>query len=259
MDKILKGIETILFCDESKFYVSNGDFEDAIYYFGIAVKKSTVPKVHREINKAIEIRRIKSEVYHSTSIFKETRPRSEFMKDLTQIIINNRLHCFCHKYFKPLFFEPTKNLKRYNNEIIDFEKVEFQALFYFLIILNTYLRDEKPGLLKREISMYFDRNVYGIREVEAFKFPSDDFILKQMTFSEKSLISLLSLPDFFGYIFRKSKNSQNKVQFGDNTNETSELVINCYKCLTDINNAKLFHFLDVDSNVLGRALKIEIS
>lgn len=80
-----------------------------------------------------------------------------------------------------------------------------------------------------------------------------------MTFSEKSLISLLSLPDFFGYIFRKSKNSQNKVQFGDNTNETSELVINCYKCLTDINNAKLFHFLDVDSNVLGRALKIEIS
>lgn len=258
MDNILKGIETILFCDESKFYINNGDFEDAIYYFGVSVEKRKVPDINREINRTIEKHRIQAKVFHSTAVFKETRPRSGFMNDLAQIIINNKLHCFCHKYPKSRLFEPTKNLKKYNNDIIDFEKVEFQALFYFLIILNTYLKDTKPTLLKKEISMYFDRNVYGVNKIEAFNFPSNDFILKQMTFSEKSLISLLALPDFFGYIFRKAKISQNKIQFGDDNVKTSELVVNSYKCLIEISNANLFHFLDFDGNVLGKALKIEI-
>ena len=93
----------------------------------------------------------------STTIFKEGRPRTAFMDDLTKIIIKNRLHCFCSKYPKASLFEPTKILKKFNNEIINFEKVEFQALFYYLIKLNTYLRDTMPQLLKRETLMYFDR------------------------------------------------------------------------------------------------------
>ena len=77
--------------------------------------------------------------------------------------------------------------------------------------------------------MFFDRNVYGIAETESFKFPDEYYEIKQMTFTEKSKISLLCLPDFFGYIFRKSKISQNRAAFGDNTLETSVLTINAYK------------------------------
>jgi len=102
--------------------------------------------------------------------------------------------------------------------------------------------------------MCFDRNVYGKSDIESFIFPPSNFVLKQMTFSEKSLIRLLSLPDFFGYIFRKSKKSQNKAQFGEKIIETSCLAINCYKCLVAINAAGLFRFIDIDKNILEKAL-----
>ena len=257
MDNILQGIETILFCDESKFYINNGDFENAIYYFAVTVEKRKVPYVNREFNATLKKHNVKSKTYHSTSVFKEARPRIDLMDDLTDIIIQNRLNCFCYKYLKDIFFEPTKHLAKFNTEISNFEKVEFQALFYFLTILNTYLRDSNPTLLKKEISMYFDRNVYGVTDIEAFTFPSEDFVLKQMTFTEKALISLLSLPDFLGYIFRKSKKSQNKVQLGDKTIETSLLVINSYKCLVAIHKAGLFRFIDIDKSILEKALQIE--
>lgn len=258
MNNILKGIETILFCDESKFYKNDGDFEDAIYYFAVSVEKKIVPSVNREFIAVLKKHRVQSKVYHSTSVFKESRPRVELMNDISEIILKNKLQCFCYKYSKSLLFEPTRTLKKYNDDIINFEKVEFQALFYFLITLNTYARDIIPELFKKEISMYFDRNVYGVKEVEAFNFPNDDFVLKQMTFTEKSLIGLLSLPDFFGYIFRKSKISQNKVQFGDKNIESSPLVINSYKCLVEINTAKLINFIEVDKNTLAKSLKIVI-
>lgn len=122
--------------------------------------------------------------------------------------------------------------------------------------VNTYLRDEKAGLLKREIAMFFDRNVYGVKDVEAFNFPSEHFILKQMTFTEKSKISLLLLPDFFGYIFRKSKISKDKVDFGDKTIETSTLTINSFKNLTTINAAQLFHFIDASQENIEKAMKL---
>ena len=48
--------------------------------------------------------------------------------------------------------------------------------------------------------MYFDRNVYGKEDIEGFNFPDDRFVIKRMTFSEKSLISLLALPDFFEHL-----------------------------------------------------------
>lgn len=258
MDNILKGIETILFCDESKFYLNDGDFEDAIYYFAVTVEKRMVPNVYQKFNGILVNHKVKSKVYHSTSVFKETRPRKALMNDIVQFIIQNKLQCFCFKYSKELLFEPTKHLDKFNNEILNFESAEFQALFYFLTILNTYIRDFIPHQLKREISMYFDRNVYGVKDTEAFNFPSDDFVLKQMTFAEKSLISLLSLPDFFAYIFRKSKKSQNKVQFGDKTIETSNLVVNSYKGLAEINSAGLFRFINIDKDILAKALQINI-
>lgn len=251
----LAEVETLIFCDETKFNIRNNDKEDAIYYFGIAVLKNDVKKIHEQLNSILQKHRVKSDVYHSTNVFRETRPRVNLMNDITQVIIQNRLKCFCHKYEKSKLYEATKNLNKFNNDIIDFNRLEFQALFYFLTILNTYLRDEKADLLKKQIAMYFDRNVYGVSDIEAFNFPSEHFVLKQMTFTEKSKISLLLLPDFFGYIFRKSKISKNKVDFGDKSLETSQLTINAYKNLTEISVAKLFYFIETNQKTIEKALK----
>jgi hypothetical protein len=257
MNNILSGIETLLFCDETKFYTNAGDSEDAIYYFAVAVDKRAVPKIHSDFKRLLVASGVKSSIYHSTSVFKESRPRERLMNDLTQFIINNQLHTFCYKYSKNIYFEQTINLRIFNTDILNFHRAEFQALFYFLIVLNTYLRDRLVSVpVKEEIAMYFDRNVYGTHEIEAFKFPSEHFILKQMTFTEKSEISLLSLPDFLGYIFRKSKQSQDKFESGNKSIETSPLVINCYSCLTQINAHKLFTFLDVNDTILSRAVQI---
>lgn len=254
MRDIFSGVGTILFCDETKFYINDGDLEDEIYYFAVSVPVDLVSKIDRDFKIILSKYNVQAAVYHSTNVFKESRTRDKLMNELVQLIIQNKLNCFCYKYSKALFFESTKSLVKFNNDIIDFNKTEFQAVFYFLIVLNTLLRDQVPDLLKKEIVMYFDRNVYGVNEVEAFNFPSDHFILKRMTFSEKSLVSLLSLPDFFGYIFRKSKKSQNKVQGGDITLETSKLAINSYNGILEITEAGLFHFIDVDKNILDQAL-----
>ncbi len=255
MNSMLKDVDTLIFCDETKFYVANNDKEDAIYYFGIAVRKNHIRKVNQEIGTVLQNHNVKSEIYHSTKVFRESRPRIKLMNDLAQVIIKNELKCFCYKYEKNKFFETTKILSKFNNDILDFNKVEFQALFYFLTMVNTYLRDEKPDLIKKEIALYFDRNVYGIEDVEAFNFPSEDFVLKQMTFTKKSKISLLLLPDFFGYIFRKSKVSIDKIDFGEKELETSTLTINSFKNLTEINSSKLFYFIEANQQTVEKALK----
>lgn len=255
MNLPFNGIETLIFCDETKFNITNGDKEDAIYYFGISVEKENVSSIDKEIKGVLQKYNVKAEVFHSTKIFRETRPRKNLMNELSNVIIKNKLKCFCHKYAKTDLFEATKILRKFNNEIIAFDKLEFQALFYFVAILNTYLRDGKPNLLKQEILMFFDRNVYGVEDTEGFKFPTEHYVLKQMTFTEKSKISLLCLPDFFGYIFRKSKISQNKVDFGDINIETSKLTINSYKNLYQINSAKLFYFIAADLEKIEQALK----
>jgi hypothetical protein len=255
MSSLLEDIETFIFCDETKFSIANSDKEDAIYYFGISVIKKDITKVNQELKEILQKHKVKSEVYHSTKVFRESRPRLNLMDDLTQVVIRNRLKCFCHKYEKSKLFETTKILQKFNNEIINFNKAEFQALFYFLTVANTYLRDKNPNLLKRGIAMYFDRNVYGVEDTEAFTFPSEHFVLKQMTFTEKSKTSLLLLPDFFGYIFRKSKISKNKIDFGDKALETSTLTINAFKNLTEINTSKLFYFIETNQQTIEKALK----
>lgn len=127
----LENIETLIFCDETKFNVANNHKEDAIYYFGIAVLKSEVRKVHEQIQEVLQRHKVKAEVYHSTKVFRESRPRVNLMDDLAQVIIQNRLKCFCYKYEKNKLFSETKILNKFNNDILDFNKSEFQALFYF--------------------------------------------------------------------------------------------------------------------------------
>lgn len=257
MSSSLEDVETLIFCDETKFSIADCDKEDAIYYFGVSVRKKDVAKINQEISEIFQRHKVKFKVYHSTKVFRGSKLRSiHLMDDLTQVIIRNQLKCFCHKYEKSKLFESTKILEKFNSDIINFNKSEFQALFYFLTVANTYLRDEKPNLLKREIAMYFDRNVYGVKDTEAFTFPSEHFVLKQMTFTEKSKISLLLLPDFFGYIFRKSKISKNKIDFGDKTFETSPLTINAFKNLIEINKSELFYFIETNQQTIEKALKL---
>ncbi len=258
MGQVFNDVETIIFCDETKFDTKNGDVEDAIYYFGVAVPKKKASSTTEQFDQVLNRHRVKASVFHATEIFSEKRPREKVIADLTEIIIQNRLPCFCCKYRKALLFEPTKILRYLNNDIINFDKHEFQAVFYYLILLNTYLRDERPQLLAKKILMFFDRNVYGKKETEGFNFPSDHFVIKQMSFVEKSLIRLIALPDFFGYIFRKSKISLNKAQNGDAKLETSKLVIHAYDALLKIKQAGLFHFLDVDKLNLAEALGIKL-
>lgn len=246
----LDDVNTILLCDETKFYLKNGDVEDAIFYFGVSVPKNLVAIVNEGFKNALDETRVKKAVFHATEIFRPKRPREKLIESLTQIIIKYRLQCFCFKYPKTLLFNASKNLNYLNNDIIDFNNGEFQALFYFVTTLNTYIRDEKPALLEQKIQMYFDRNVYGTQDdIEGFKFSREDFLLKQMTFVEKSKIGLLALPDFFGFMFRKAKISNNSFEMGDRSLESSKLTIYSYYSLLQINTAGLFHFVDIDKYI----------
>jgi hypothetical protein len=255
-----EGVETLLFCDESKFYIADGNNEDALFYFCVAINKNKVPKIDKQLKDIIQKHNVQATSFHSTKIFRENRPREELMKEIRDLIIDNKIHCFCFKYSKALLFKPTKQLNYLNdNDIFNFEDPEFQALFYFLLLLNTQIKDKYATIFKKDIIMFFDRNVYGKTAIEEFNFNQEIFQIKHMTFSEKSKISLLALPDFIGYIFRKSKISQNKAQAGDNGLEKSKLVIYSYDSLIQITNAKLFHLLDYDINILGKALEIEFN
>jgi len=256
VENILKGINTLIFCDETKFYKNNGDIEDEIYYFGVVCKKEQVPEINKQLNILYKNHRLQTKVFHATTVFRENKPRKLLIRDLTDLIINNKLYCFCYKYLQSSLFEATKILSKFNNDVLNFDKVEFQAVFYYITTLNTYLRDFAPELFEKEITLYFDRNVYGKNDIETLSFPKLDYVLKQMTFCEKSKISLLALPDFFGYIFRKSKISNNKVQGGNKLLEKSTLTISCYENLIKISEAGLFKFIDIKEETILEALNV---
>lgn len=240
-------VESIIFCDESKFYLSDNNSENAIYYFGVATSTRNAPNVRDQLNDLLGSFRLRSKVFHSSDVFTNTRPRKDYMDALTHFIVGHKLHCFCFKYQTDLLYGPTLNLKYLNDgNVIDFTKREFQALFYFVTCLNTYLRDDRPFLIQKKVQMFFDRNVYGTHEIEAFNFLRDDFLMKAMTFVDKETLQALALPDFFGYIFRKAKISLNRGQAGDTALETSPLVLNCFESLDKIRRHGLFHFVDID-------------
>lgn len=257
-DKIIDEVDQILFADETKFSRNNGDVEDAIFYFGIAVNKNEIGIINNDLKIILANHRFRGAAFHSTSIFKESRPRLPLMDDIADLFVKYNLHCFCYKYSKSDLFETTQILNSLNNEILNFKNQEFQALFYFLIFLNTHLRDATPLTFGQKFLMYFDRNVYGKVDVEGFNFPDDRFVIKRMTFSEKSLISLLALPDFFGYLFRKSKIMLNKSNAVEKDFGISELALKCHSSLIKLVEAKLFHFLNVDgeSEIIKRMFKL---
>ncbi len=240
----LQEVDTLLFVDETKFYVNNGNNEDAIFYFAIAVDKSTVPSVIRDINEALRKSKFRGKQFHATTVFKEMRPRAQLMNELTDIFISYNLHGFYYRYSKNLLFERTKILEKYNNDVNRFDEVEFQALFYFLLSLNVYLR-VNPKLLKgSEFIMYGDRNVYGVGEPEAFVSAHEDWCIKRMTYCNKDLINLLCLPDYFGYIFRRTKLNRDLLVESQNIEYTSELAQNCEHALTGLSNQGLLHNLN---------------
>ena len=90
------------------------------------------------------------------------------MVKLVDMIIYHRLHCFGYKYVKADLFETTHGLWELNKGIIDFDNTEFQALYYFIINLKIHLRDKELPVRGNKFVMYFDRNVYNIKETEAF-------------------------------------------------------------------------------------------
>ena len=245
------GAEVIIFCDETKFSKNNGDVEDAIFYFGIAADTAQIPSLDKNLKEIFKNERLQAPVFHSTQAFKERQPRNKLMMSLTKLIIDNRLRCFCFKYQKDNLYQISADaLSNLNNNIINFNNREFQALFYFLIHLNAYLKDKSSYTKDRKVVMYFDRNVYAANDTEAFNFPSDLFVIKRMTFTEKSKISLLALADFFGFLFRKSKISYNKGEHQIKLIEDSRLTMNSYLSVIEITEAKLFHFLEVDPAAL---------
>lgn len=239
----LRYINTFFFVDETKFSVNDSDFEDSIYYIAIAVRKQEIYKINLLLESLIDKYRLEKG-FHATKVFKEKKPNQDLMFDFCNLIISNKLRCYCFKYSKSKFYEASKAVfQKYNNEILNFNNPEFQALFYFVqnLIETLYHVNyfESKGLL------FCDRNIYGKNDMECFDFESDSTI-KRMIFLSRKKIKLLALPDYFGFIFRKSKNSFNKVEFGDTSIEKSVLIINCFGCLIEINKAGLFSFLDMD-------------
>jgi hypothetical protein len=240
-------VETLIFCDETKFYTQNGDAENAIVYLGVAVPKSSISLLTKAFDGLISKHRIKTPTFHSTTIFKERRPRPDLANDLTALFIQYQLHCFCFKYNKDTTYEATRiNFSIYNDDIFDFNNPEFQALFYYVSVLNTYLRDVRPEILQKELWLCFDRNVYGKKEIEGFDGTRPDFIIKRMSHVGKDQIKLLAFPDFFGYMFRKAKQHHNRAQLGTAPSEPSPLVSLSQANLERLAGARLFHYLDLD-------------
>lgn len=239
----LTDINTFFFVDETKFSLNNNDIEDSIYYLAVSVKKREVQKINQQYDSIILKFDLKNG-FHASRVFKEKNPNKDLMQAFCDLIISNSLKCYCFRYSKSKLYEGSKKaFLKLNNELFDFKNQEFQALFYFVQNMISHLNEneefEPKGLL------FFDRNVYGQSDSEAFEFNETD-VVKRMVFLSKSKIKLIGLPDYFGYIFRIAKISQNKGELGNMLNKKSELVINCYDCLLKIVESKLFCFLDVD-------------
>jgi hypothetical protein len=241
--KVLDDVEVILLADETKFSVKDGDAEDAIYYFALCVNKDEVPVVSKKYSRMVKDFQLERKGFHSTKAFKEKNPNPELMSSFCTLIIASNIKCLCFKYPKQDLHKPTeKAFEVHSKGVFDFSNHEFQALFYFIQTLNI-LPLKIPHLVRSPSIIFFDRNVY--RHDNEFELSSHN-LLKRMVFVRRNKIKLLALPDYFGYIFRKAKISQNKVQYGDMSLEKSELVINSYNCVLKIRDAGLFFFLDVN-------------
>jgi hypothetical protein len=133
---------------------------------------------------------------------------------------------------------------------IDFNNQEFQALFFLIQAFDSYLSSNKKSIQEKAV-VFFDRNVYGRKDTEAYDFENSQPI-KRMVFVQKKKIDLLALPDFFGFMFRKSKLYHNQKDLVLNPAET-RLISHCHNALTAITKAGLFRFLNLDNWLKERA------
>lgn len=192
-----------------------------------------------------------SKGFHATKVYKDKAPNSKLMEDLTKLILDYNLKCFVFKYDKERLYESTKkHLVNINfEESHRFKNQEFQALFYFIQVLDLYF-DEKFNEINTQLRIYFDRGIYGVKDIEEFDVNSDK--IETITFCSKKNIDLLGLPDHFGYIFRK-----NRIKYNEESNlrdlsqlqineSNTNLMNNCISSLSLIFYNGLFEFLDID-------------
>jgi len=241
---MLEDINTIFFCDETKFSKKDHDPEDAIYYVAIMTDKSqakTLKDQYFEIIKKFNLQG----GFHASKTLKRNDSK-DIMISFTNLIVQNGLRCFCFKYNKSMLFDLTKrHLGKFTNDIHNFNNSEHQALFYFVTTLISFFLDN-PQFKIGNAAMFFDRNFHGIQDVETMLI-TKKLPVKHLTFTPRDKLTLLALPDYVGYIFRMLKLSINKVQLGNKALEISPLVINASQNMLAIKDASLFHYIDISN------------
>src|ERR1700744_4732768 len=78
-------VQTLIFCDETKFYQKLGDAEDIIVYLGVAIPKEILLRLTKDFDDLIFKYRIKSPVFHATSIFRERRPQPNIIRAIADL------------------------------------------------------------------------------------------------------------------------------------------------------------------------------
>ena len=241
-------MKSILFVDEIKFSLKNNDADDSFYFIGVLVKMESLKEVREKYN-SVTSDLLKG--FHATKIYKKKAPNVDLMRDLTNLITDFNLKCLVFKYDKDRLFSVTKkhlvNLKF--DESQKFKNHEFQALFYFIQVLDLYLNTQLKEV-DTPLRVYFDRGIYGVKNHEEFEINSDK--IETITFCSKNKIDLLALPDHFGYVFRNCRTKYNEKNGSRNlshlkiSKSNSDLLNNCILNLSLIFNNNLFEFLDID-------------
>lgn len=245
----LSKIKSILFVDEIKFSKNNNDVDDSFYFIGVLVKMESLAEIREKFG---GISNNLEKGFHATKVYKTKAPNTELMDNLTSLIIDYNLKCLVFKYDRERFYDLTKKhlLNLDFGEKEKFKNHEFQALFYFMQVLELYLQT-KLKQIETPVRIYFDRGIYGVKNHEEFEFDSDK--IETITFCSKNKIDLIALPDHFGYIFQKcrikynAKNSLGKLSELQISETNSKLLNNCISSLTSVFNNNLFEFLDIDN------------
>lgn len=237
----LENIKSYIFIDETKFNILNNDIDNSLYYFGIIVPKEIITKIETEFIKLINH---SPRGFHAKDEYKEKKVNSNLMKSMTDLIINNKLICLAFKYDKEFLYEKTRILKRLNFEVNRLNNHEFQALFWFIQVAEFYFNTKLIENINFPLLAFFDRGVYGQNEIEGKELNSK--YIEQMFFVKRNKVKLLSLPDHFGYIFRKcrSKNKKNLNTKLNNSIYGQELI--------RITSNNLFYFLDFEEYLKGK-------
>ncbi|TAL33130.1 MAG: hypothetical protein EPN93_13915 [Spirochaetes bacterium] len=237
----LENIKSYIFIDETKFNTLNNDIDNSLYYFGIIVPKEIITKIETDFLNLINH---SHKGFHAKDEYKEKNVNSDLMKAMTDLIINNKLICLAFKYDKDFLYEKTKILKRLNFEVNRLNNHEFQALFWFIQVVEFYFNTKLIEKINFPLLAFFDRGVYGINEIEGKQL--DSKYIEQMLFVKRNKIKLLSLPDHFGYIFRKCR-SKNRNDL--NTKLNNSIYV---QELIRITNNYLFYYLDFDEYLKGK-------